>query len=180
MWFNTYFIRLILATGWRIDCRVLNWIQKGDYDNNTNGKSLWAGLREVAMELVKRNGYSFRVGPAGNCWWIRWRAWEKESFCRFSESWIRYVGNSITRGTNTFAKDQCSCCGFQFVLTCFSSSLWASFSSPAADLASLPDSDQPLAVKASRDLFTSSKSCVRSIPIIKSLFCITQSDCFPD
>lgn len=124
--------------------------------------------REVATELVKRNGTAGGLDEE----------LERRNLSAVSLSLRSGMCNSIMRGTNTFAKDQCSWCGFQFVLTGFSLSLWASFSSPAADLASLPDSDQPLAVKAFRDLFTSSKSCVRSIPIIKSLFCITQSDYF--
>ena len=114
---------------WRIDCRVVNWIQEGqlgDCDNNTDEKSLWVGLREVAMELVKSNENSFQVGPARIAGGLDVELERRISFCSFSEFWIRYVCSSIMKGAITFDRSptflrQLLVCshGFQFILVNF-------------------------------------------------------------
>lgn len=114
---------------WRIDCRVVSWIQEGqlgDCDNNTDKKSLWVGLREVAMELVKSNGNSFQVGPARIAGGLDEELERRISFCSFSESWVRYVCSSIMKVAITFNRSptflrQLLVCshGFQFILVSF-------------------------------------------------------------
>lgn len=74
-------------------------------DNNTKGKSLWAGLREVAVEPVKRNGNSFQVGPAGIAGGLD-EELERRNLSAVSLS--LGSGSAFTRGAITFAKDQCS------------------------------------------------------------------------
>lgn len=92
-------------------------------------------------------------------------------------SWLRYLCRSIMKGAISVGR---LLLFLRWLLVCsheFQFILWAFFVlAPPGFLPGFSSWFRPtLATEASRDLCTSSHSCVRSTPIINS-YCVTQSD----